>query len=325
VLVTGAGGYLGRHVVDALLRRGHEIVGVRSRAQPTADEPRSADPHSGPARHEVRWLTADLLDPDASRRAVRDADAEVLVHLAWCAEHGRFWTAEENLDWVGATLVLLREFVGAGGRRAVCAGTCAEYDWTVPGPYDEATSPLRPATLYGAAKHATRIAAEAYADQARLSFAWGRIFFSFGPGEPEGRLVPSVVRALKAGEEARLTHGRQIRDFLPVEQLADAFAALMETDVRGAVNVASGRGITLRDLITSIATQIGRPDLVTYGALPTRPNEPRELVATVSRLHKEVGWASSDESVEARSSDRRRCTGGLSESRRADTERPDSH
>ena len=296
VLVTGAGGYLGRHVVDALVGRGHEVVGVRSgEGVASGDDARTRSRSA--AREDVRWLTADLLDPAAARQAVAAAEADGLVHLAWYAEHGRFWTAEENLDWVGATLALLRAFADAGGRRAVCAGTCAEYDWTVPGPYDEAVSPLRPATLYGAAKHATRIAAEAYAEQAGLSFAWGRIFFSFGPGEPEGRLVPSVVRALRAGEEARVTEGRQVRDFLSVDQLADAFAAVMESDVQGALNVASGEGIAVRDLVAAIAAEIGRPELVNYGALPTREDEPTQLVATVARLRGEVGWTMAPKST----------------------------
>lgn len=282
VLVTGARGYVGRHAVTALLRRGHEVVGVRS-ADPAAPEQE---------RPGLRWVTADLLEPAGPEHAVAEADADALLHLAWYAEHGKFWTAVENIAWSGATLELLRGFAAAGGRRVVCAGTCAEYDWSaLDGPCVEGVTPLRPATLYGAAKHGTHVVAESLAAQTGLSLAWGRIFFSFGPGEPPGRLVPSVVRALLAGEEAHVTEGHQIRDFLPVEQLADAFAAVLESDFTGPVNIASGEGIALRDLIALIAETIGRPDLVRYGAVPTREGEPAVLVADVGRLRREVGWA----------------------------------
>jgi nucleoside-diphosphate-sugar epimerase len=277
VLVTGASGYVGRQVVDGLLRRGHDVVAASSRARAG---------HAGGARA----VAADLLAPGGPAALVAEARAERLVHLAWYAEHGRFWTAPENLDWVGATLALLRAFREAGGRRAVVAGTCAEYAWDGVGPCTEGATPLRPATLYGAAKHAAHVAAEAYAGQEELSLAWGRIFFSFGPREAPGRLIPSVAGALLRGEEALVTGGAQVRDFLAVEELGDAFAALLDSDVRGAINLASGRGVAVHDVVAMVARAAGGEELVRYGALPDRPGEPASIVADVTRLEREVGW-----------------------------------
>ena len=84
----------------------------------------------------------------------------------------------------------------------------------------EQRTPLRPATLYGAAKHALHTVAARYAEQAGFELAWGRIFFVYGPGEPDGRLVPSVGRALLAGEPVPTTRGDQVRDFMHVEDVA---------------------------------------------------------------------------------------------------------
>jgi nucleoside-diphosphate-sugar epimerase len=266
VLVTGATGYIGRHAVAALERRGHEVVAVGSKQ-------------------------ADLLAPDGAERAVALADADTLLHLAWYAEHGRFWTAPENLDWVGASLRLLRAFAAAGGRRAVIAGSCAEYGWErLDGPCVEGVTPLAPATLYGAAKHATHVAAAAYAAQEGLSLAWGRVFFSFGPGEAPGRLVAAVARGLLAGEEVPVSEGSQVRDFIAVEELGAAFAALVSSEVEGAVNVASGRGVPVREIVAMVAREAGREDLVRPGALPTRPDDPPLLVADTGRLEREAGW-----------------------------------
>jgi nucleoside-diphosphate-sugar epimerase len=276
VLVTGATGFVGRHVVAALRARGHEVVAVSSGRRP-------------PVEGAAHAIAADLLAGDPAA-LVAEAGASELVHLAWYAEHGRFWAAPENLDWVGATLRLLRAFGEAGGRRAVLAGSCAEYAWGEPGPLREDRSPLRPATLYGACKHAARLAAEAYAAQEGLSLAWGRIFFVFGPGEAPGRLVPAVADALLRGEEARVTAGEQVRDFLAVEELADAFAALLSSGVEGPVNMASGRPVTVREVVAAVGRAAGREDLVRYGALPGRPGDPPEIVADAGRLRREVGW-----------------------------------
>jgi nucleoside-diphosphate-sugar epimerase len=278
VLVTGAGGFLGRHAVSALLKQGHEVIAVTSR-QAVADD-----------RPGVRWVRCDLLGPEAPTDLVAVARASHLLHLAWYAEHGAFWSSPQNLEWVGASLRLLRAFRESGGGRAVMAGTCAEYEWGARGRFVEGQTPLVPQTLYGAAKHGLGVVAQAYARQEGLSLAWGRIFFTFGPGEAAGRLVPSVARALLRGEEAPVTHGAQIRDFLAVDELAAAFVALLESPVEGAVNVASGEPIALRQLVAMVGEAAGRPDLIRYGAITPRPGEPPEIVADVHRLRDEVGW-----------------------------------
>jgi nucleoside-diphosphate-sugar epimerase len=266
VLLTGASGFIGRQTLAPLRARGFEICPV-GRAQ-----------------------GVDLLRPGAAAAAVAEIRPTHLLHLAWYAEHGRFWTAEENLRWVGASLDLLEAFARAGGTRAVVAGTCAEYAWGVDGRCSEATTPLRPATLYGAAKRGLHEVAAAYAAQVGLSLAWGRVFFCFGPHEPPGRLVPSVARALLAGEDAPVTHGEQVRDFLAVEELADAFAALLDSGVEGPVNVASGDPLPMRELVALVAAAAGHPELVRFGAIEPRAGEPAELVAEVRRLRDEVGW-----------------------------------
>jgi nucleoside-diphosphate-sugar epimerase len=162
VLLTGATGFIGRRAVAPLLAAGHDVHAVTSRAERSGDE-------------RVSWHRADLL---AGADVVREVAPEVLVHFAWYVEPGRFWTAPENVRWVEASLAALRAFAEGPGRRAVMAGTSAEYDW---GAADrschERATPLRPATLYGAAKRGLHGVAERYAEQAGFELAWGRIFF----------------------------------------------------------------------------------------------------------------------------------------------------
>ena len=275
VLLTGATGFLGSHALAPLVAAGHELHAV------TRGE------NMGEAEHVV-WHRADLL---ASASIVAEVAPEVLLHLAWYVEPGRYWTAPENVHWVERSLALLRAFAECGGRRAVVAGTSAEYDWDAVGERcHEERTPLRPATLYGAAKHALHCVARRYAEQASFELAWGRIFLVYGPGEPEGRLVPSVGRALLAGEPVPTTRGDQIRDFIHVEDAAAAFAALADSPVTGAVNIASGAPVTVRELVDRLANLAGRPDLLRPGALPDRAGDPPRLVADVVRLQNEVGF-----------------------------------
>ena len=275
VLVTGASGFIGRRTLAPLLAAGHEVHAV---ARTTVGGPEG-----------VRWHAADLLASPA--QVVEQVAPDVLLHLAWFAEHGRFWTAPENVRWVEASLALLRAFAGTGGRRAVVAGTCAEYDWTAgDAVLSEATTPLAPVTLYGASKRGLHEVARAHAAQAGYALAWGRVFFLYGPDEAPGRLFASVARALLAGERARTTAGTQVRDFLHADDVGAAFAALASSGVEGAVNVASGEGVALRDVVAQIAAAAGRPDLLDVGALAQRPGEPERLVADTARLRDEVGF-----------------------------------
>ncbi len=273
VLVTGATGFVGAPLLPALRARGLTPVALGRRRAAGAE-----------------WIEVDLADPVATAAAVRAAGAGRLVHLAWTATPGRFWTDPDNLDWIGRSLWLLRAFAESGGTRAVLAGSCAEYPWGTADRLDEATTPPGPATLYGAAKDAARRAAEAYAAQVGLSLAWARLFFLYGPGEPAGKLVGDAIRALRAGRPFDTSEGLQRRDFLHVDDVAGALAALAARDVRGAVNVGSGHAVPVREIIAEIVRQTRGAALVRYGARPTAPGEPPCIEAATRRLREEAGF-----------------------------------
>ena len=277
VLVTGATGFVGRQALAPLAERGYEVHAVRGRGEPV-----------GPAT----WHQADLLDPTQVARLLDAVRPTHLLHFAWYAEHGKFWRSPENLPWVAASLGLLRGFAERGGTRAVLAGTCAEYDWRF-GFCSEAATPTDAAFLYGVCKNALRTVAGSYAAGAGLSLAWGRIFFLYGPDEDGRRLVPSVIQSLRAGGPVRCSHGRQVRDFLHVADCASGFAALLDSPVEGAVNVASGRPVTIGAVVRTLAGLVpGGPVIpIEFGAVPSPADDPPLLVADVRRLADEVGWA----------------------------------
>jgi nucleoside-diphosphate-sugar epimerase len=274
VLVTGASGFIGRHVLGPLLDRGFEVHAV------------ARSPLEGPPG--VAWHRADLLEPAGPKTVVRDVRPTHLLHLAWCAVPGEFWTSPENLLWLARSLELALAFAAHGGRRLVVAGTCAEYDWADGHCVEDAT-PLAPSTIYGAAKRALHAVLEPFAAGAALSVAWGRIFHLYGPGEHPNRLVASVVRALLRDQPALCTDGTQVRDFLYVKDVADAFAALLDSAVTGPVNIASGEPVAVRDVIERIGSLAGRPELIKLGARAAPPEPPR-ITAAVRRLREELGW-----------------------------------
>jgi len=281
VLLTGAGGFIGAQAMAPLLHRGYQVHAVHSRTHVPVNAP-----------PEVIWHRADLMDQDVVTALMDRIRPSHLLHFAWYVQPGQFWNSAENFRWVAASLGLLRAFSANGGRRVVMAGTCAEYDWAG-GLLEENSTPLAPRTPYGVCKHALRLLLDSYAETNELSVAWGRIFFLYGPREYPQRLVASTIGNLLAGQPALCSEGSQRRDFLHVADVAAAFVALLDSSVRGPVNIASGQPVAIKDLVLQIGDLLGRRDLIRIGALPSKENEPAELVGAVRRLGDEVGWSPS--------------------------------
>jgi len=276
VLVTGATGFVGRQVIQPLLDRGYEVH-VATRRIP-AGLPENIEVH--------RY---DLLDCDVHRPLLERVRPSHLLHIAWYAEHGKFWDAAENTLWLQATLSLVEAFCATGGQRVVGIGSCAEYDWQY-GLLVESVTPERPTSLYGSAKLGAGQNAAVIAKAHSVEFSWARIFFPYGPGETESRLIPHVITSLLRGQPADCTHGRQYRDFLHVADVGDALAAILDSQVCGPINIGSGLPVTIGDVALRIGATLGRPDLVRLGAIPDSANSARMVVADTVRLNQEVGW-----------------------------------
>ncbi|MBV1903819.1 MAG: NAD(P)-dependent oxidoreductase [Marinosulfonomonas sp.] len=267
VLVTGATGLIGRQAVNCLLNRGNEVIAF---SRSDVDDPR------------FHTIQVDLLDRAARLAAVREANATHLLHLAWHDHPRDRWSAPENRDWATATVQLVHEFSDLGGKRALCAGSCAEYDWS----YEQLkeTTPLRPATVYGQAKADTGTQVIEMSRELDLSLVWARLFFCYGPREPRGRLLGDLLYGLSAGQEIPCTDGLQERDYLHTEDIGEALALALESDVTGAMNIASGHATKVRDIIQTTAELMGRPELISLGALARASDDPPRLVADVAQL-----------------------------------------
>lgn len=275
VLVTGASGFVGRRAVTALLAAGAEVIAVARRRLDI----------------DCCWRSVDLLDAAETRGMVRSTQPDAVLHLAWCVEHGRFWTDPANADWVAATLVLAQAAAEAGARRFTGVGTCYEYDWPSRTDCHERDTPLASHSPYDIAKTNCRSELDAlFADQG-VGFAWARLFFLYGPGEDPRRLVASIARAVTRGEIARCSRGLPVRDFMDVRDAGRALAAVSLSRTTGAVNVASGQGVRIADVALALGRLAGHPELIHLGSLPDRDHEPERIVADIARLRDEVGFS----------------------------------
>jgi nucleoside-diphosphate-sugar epimerase len=278
VLLTGASGFIGRHAILPLVERGFDVHCIYHRKKPDTI----------PDMKHVTWHQTDLLNGNDVKKLFDSVSPTFLLHLAWDVTPS-YLESINNFKWLVSGLHLLNEFAESGGKRAICAGTCFEYNHAS-GYCDEYLTPTVPSTYYGLCKHQLQSIGEKYAEKAGLGFAWGRIFYPYGPNEYPTRLVPSVIKQLLKNEPAQCTHGNQIRDFLYVADVADAFVSILDSDVKGIVNIGSGKPVSIKQLVNQIAILLGKEEDIRLGILPARENEPPVIVADISRLQKEVRW-----------------------------------
>lgn len=277
-LVTGATGWIGSHLTRLLVNGGHHVLAL---VRPGARR----DPLADIAGH-VEWVEADLADGAMLAEGLRGVRPDACLHAAWHTVPGRYLEARENLDCVQGSVNLIRLLADQGCGRFVGLGTCMEYDLaSAAAPLAEA-APLRPRTLYAACKHAVHVIAA----QALPRVAWARVFYLYGPGEAEERLVPYVVSRLRAGAECDLSAGTQVRDYLHVADAAAALVAVAMSETCGAVNVASGQPVTVSEVARTAAEILGIAGRILLGARATSPGDPAYVVADTRRLREEVGW-----------------------------------
>ncbi|MBV8083014.1 MAG: NAD-dependent epimerase/dehydratase [Candidatus Eremiobacteraeota bacterium] len=263
LLLTGATGFIGREALHQIDRERYDVHALSRR------------PPAGPADG-ISWHAADLLDAGQLADAVANIAPTHLLHLAWEAGRSDYRTAPRNLDWLAAGVHLARAFREHGGVRAVYAGTCAEY---------------QPASsLYATSKSAVAASVSEYARTDGWHFAWGRIFWPYGPGSASRRLVPYVIERLLVGEVAHCSPGSQQRDFIHVSDVASALVALLGSDVDGPVDIGSGEGTPVRTVVEWIARDMNRADLVSFDGPPPLPEEPDTMVARPTEL-RSLGWA----------------------------------
>jgi nucleoside-diphosphate-sugar epimerase len=276
IFVTGGTGFIGSHFLRAALAAGHEVVALR---RPGSVARLPLDP-------EPQWVEGVLTDPLDGILATCDA----LVHLA---AHGvnpaqanwedcfRFNVQDSLALWLGAARAGIARF-------AVC-GSCFEYGLS--GERHEfipSDAPLEPTGPYHASKAAATMAALGLAVDQGLEMTIVRPFHVYGEGEEPYRLWPALRQAALAGEDFPMTAGEQIRDFIPVEQVAALLLASLENPVEKGrpliLNAGSGEPRTIREFAESWWSNWKAPGKLLAGALPYRHGEVMRYVPRIQSL-----------------------------------------
>ena len=256
VLITGATGFVGRQVLKNVVEQKFYVtLVVRNRKLENFKEIPAVD---------TVITTNDLFADSTAWWANAFQGVDTVIHVAWDVEPGKYLESSKNIDCLLGTLAMAQGAVIAGVRRFIGIGTCFEYDLSYRSLSIE--TPLKPLTPYAGAKTAAFTALSNWLPPQGVEFVWCRLFYLYGEGEDERRLVPYLRSKLAAGEKVELSSGTQIRDFLDVSVAGSLIADIALGTLQGPINICSGIPVTVKKLAENIADEYGRRDLLNFSS-----------------------------------------------------------
>ena len=278
VLVTGATGFVGRHLVAALLARCCEVRAVA----------RNAEKAQGmPWINHVEFVAADIHAADLNVVALTEG-IDALAHLAWpgLPNYRALFHFEHNLM---ADYRFIKSAIEAGVPQVLVTGTCFEYGMQS-GPLSESTEP-RPSNPYGLAKHTLHLFLQNLQQEQPFTLQWARLFYLHGEGQNPNSLLAALDRAIDSGEASfNMSAGEQLRDFLAIETAASHLAAILhQRDFGGVINCASGHPVSVRALVEQRLRERGATLDLNLGHYPYPTHEPLAFWAVTERLQQLLG------------------------------------
>jgi nucleoside-diphosphate-sugar epimerase len=268
VLVTGATGFIGNHVIERLLKISQHVIATSAHEV----KAKQFDWYS-----KVTYLPLDLSALEANKDYFDYfGKPEVLIHLAW--EGLPNYKSSFHIDRIlPEQYSFLSNLIQNGLNDLTVTGTCFEYGMRE-GCLDESMVPA-PANAYAIAKDSLRKALEELQTLHSLSFKWARLFYMFGKGQNPKSILAQLETAIQNKEEVfNMSGGEQLRDYLPVESVAEYIVGIaLQTEVEGIINCCSGFPISIKQIVTDYLRQRGATIKLNLGYYPYPDYEPMEF------------------------------------------------
>lgn len=270
VLVTGANGYIGRHIVTSLLDKNVEVVACDIN---TSD----IDPRAVKKELNLFDITSENIFKELG-------SPDVCLHMAW--RNGFVHNAPTHMGDLSAHYKFLIGMIEGGLKHLAVMGTMHEVGYWE-GAIDENT-PCNPISMYGIAKDALRRSIIQYCNQKEVVLQWLRCFYILGDDKKNNSIFCKLLNAAEEGKTTfPFTTGKNKYDFIKVEELATLISAtIIQTDITGIINCCTGTPKSLADQVESFIEEHNLNIKLEYGAFPDRPYDSPCIYGDATKINK---------------------------------------
>tara|TARA_Y100000591_G_C21735851_1_gene646592 strand:+ start:137 stop:970 length:834 start_codon:yes stop_codon:yes gene_type:complete len=276
ILVTGATGFVGKQVVNELLARSLDFKIICSKNK-------NLDPVLKNKIKNIYYTDNLFTENEQWFDKVLDG-IDIVIHLAWHVKPGDYLNSEKNIDCFNGSVHFAKNCIENKIRKFVGIGTCFEYE---PNNIQiDVSTKLSPENLYSASKVALYLYLKNLFKLDSVEFLWCRLFYLYGEGEDKNRFYPYIKKKMIDKENADLSDGTQIRDFMNVKDAAKMIVDASLSENTGAFNVCSGNGISIKEFANQIADEFGSRSLLNFGKRPNNPYDPPYIVGKPTKIKK---------------------------------------
>ncbi len=277
VFITGADGFIGRHVMDLLLSSGHEVLASALCERETSSGFKKAS-----------WIFGDILDCSGNPGKIRRFNPDAMIHLAWqgIPDYG-YEMSKKNIDLAATAIKYVSDVTSC--RKIVGIGSCWEYGRRK-GECRE-TDAHYPDSYFSWAKNSINGYFKVRCKESNIDFKWMRIFYVYGPGQKEKSLIPSMIKSFSEGRMPEIRHPGNRNDYVYVKDAAKAIVLALDKNSEDIIyNVGSGKSVPAYEIARITAEKMGCQSIFKQWT-PPECIENEDFWANTQLIQDKLGWS----------------------------------
>lgn len=275
VLLTGSTGFIGNAFLRKAIARGHKVGALIL--------PELVIPKDLEKDENIVWMRGTLKNPPWE--LIEKFQPEACVHTAWITTPGIYLESPENYELLEDSLQFIMKAVSISTNYVLVTGTCLEYAQSY-SPLKEDESEIKPESTYAKCKHELHVRLIEASKSMNFDLCWTRIFYPYGLGEHPEKLCSFLIRKLLYNDNVYIKYPENVRDYIYIDDLVAALILILEKRFTGTINIATGAGISVREIANMIANSLNKTHLLEQPPISLREDY---IIADITKL-KSLGW-----------------------------------